>query len=113
MQKETSRLLVWLSKISQRPHSHRPSRDHQEGGLRNGSDKLKKVKEILEDAEMIKQIMEEHPMKENATVEEYEKTRKIRIKVLVDMAGIDYEEYHGFLQLNVKSVQVVLHHDRS
>ena len=75
--------------------------------------KLKKVKEILEDAEMVKHIMEEHPMKENATVEEYECTRKVRIKVLVDMAGIDYEEYHGFLQLNMKSVQVVLHLDRS
>ena len=37
----------------------------------------------------------------------------MRIKVLVDMAGIDYEEYHGFLQLNMKSVQVVLHLDRS
>ena len=75
--------------------------------------KLKKVKEILEDAEMVKHIMEEHPMKENATVEEYECTRKVRIKVLVDMAGIDYEEYHGFLQLNMKSIQVVLHLDRS
>ena len=68
--------------------------------------KLKKVKEILEDAEMVKHIMEEHAMKENATVEEYERTRKVRIKVLVDMAGINYEEYHGYLQLNMKSVQV-------
>ena len=75
--------------------------------------KLKKVKEILEDEQMVKHIMEEHPMKENATVAEYEQTRKIRIKVLVDMAGIDYEEYHGFLQLNMKSVQVVLHLERS
>ena len=68
--------------------------------------KLKKVKEILEDAEMVKHIMDEHPMKENATVEEYERTRKVRIKVLVDMAGINYEEYHSYLQLNMKSVQV-------
>ena len=75
--------------------------------------KLKKVKEILEDEQMVKHIMEEHPMKEDATVEEYETTRKVRIKALVDMAGIEYEEYHSYLEMNIKSVQVVLQRDIS
>ena len=41
-------------------------------------------------------------------MEEYEMKRKARIKSLVDMAGIEYEEYHRCLEMNLKAAQVVL-----
>ena len=53
--------------------------------------KLNKVRAILEDERLVQHIMEEHPMEEDATMAEYEITRKARIKALVDMADIGYE----------------------
>merc|ERR1711873_131194 len=62
---------------------------------------------------LVQLIMDKHPMEEDATVKEYEVTRKARIKALVDMAGIEYEEYHRCLEMNLKAVQVVLQRDVS
>ena len=75
--------------------------------------KLNKVKAILEDEKLVQRILDEHPIDEDATLEEYETTRRVRIKMLVDMAGIDFEEYHKCLEMNLKAVQVVLQRDVS
>ena len=53
------------------------------------------MKDILEDEKLVQKIVEAYPMKENATVAEYEATRRARIEALVAMAKIGYEEYHS------------------
>ena len=53
---------------------------------------LKKVKAILEDDEAVSKIMEKYD-KQAETREEHETNRKLRIKELCKMAGVDYDTY--------------------
>ena len=53
---------------------------------------LKKVKEVLEDVDVINRIMGKYD-KQKETKAEYEKNRTKRIKELCEVAGVDYDTY--------------------
>ena len=59
---------------------------------------LAKVKSVLDDDEAIEKILSEYPNKENESRDEYVENREIRIKKVLNMAGLSTEvEYQTYL----------------
>ena len=71
---------------------------------------LKKVKEVLEEENTLATIWERVPNKGD-TVEEYEQNRRLRIKEMLAMAGVDEVLYYGALQHTRKGVVIVQKRD--
>ena len=76
-----------------------------------GQVRLDKVRKLLMDKEVMDNIKEEHPLNEDASEEEYIKMREERIRALLVVAGVDFNEYHRYLAMNKKGVEVVLQRD--
>ena len=71
---------------------------------------LNKVKKILEDEDAMKLIKQSKP-KKGDTVEEYEKMRDLRIKMLLKVAGVKEEIYYTALAMNKKGYIIVQKRD--
>jgi hypothetical protein len=76
-----------------------------------GQVELGKVKKVLEDKERMDVIRDKHPLSEEASEEEYVDMRDTRIRALLAEAEVDFDDYHKYLQMNKKGVQVVLQRD--
>ena len=78
---------------------------------RNGTNKneelLIKVKELLDDKEVIDSIMEKYN-KDEESVEEYRRNRSARIDELLQIAGGTYDEYLKAIQASVKAGLMIL-----
>ena len=72
---------------------------------------LDKVKKVLTDEETMAAIEEEHPLSYEATEEEYVRMREVRIRAVLDKAGVDFDKYHEYLAMNKVGVKVVLQRD--
>jgi hypothetical protein len=68
---------------------------------------LKKVKELLDDKETIKTIMEKYNKVEESE-EEYETNRSKRIDELLKIAGATYQEYSDAIECSVKQGHMIL-----
>ena len=55
---------------------------------------LDKVRKVLTDEETMAAIEEEHPLSDDATEEEYVRMREVRIRAVLDKAGVDFDMYH-------------------
>ena len=76
-----------------------------------GQIKLAKVKKILMDEEAMAKIKKEHHLSEDASVDEYTKMREERIRAMLEVAEVDFDDYHKLLAMNRKGVQVILQRD--
>ena len=76
-----------------------------------GQVKLAKVKKVLMDKDAMDKIKDKHHMSEEASEDEYTELREERIRALLEVAGVGFEEYHKFLAMNKKGVEVVLQRD--
>ena len=72
---------------------------------------LDKVKKVLTDEETMAAIEEEHPLSDDATEEEYVRMREVRIRAVLDKAGVNFDKYHEYLAMNRTGVKVVLQRD--
>ena len=68
---------------------------------------LMKVKELMDDKEIIKQIMDKYD-KENETEEEFKKNRSDRIDELLVIAGATYKEYKDAIAHSVTKGHCIL-----
>ena len=72
---------------------------------------LEKVMTVLENTEMIDDIMNKYD-KENENIEEYRKNRKKRILEVLELAGVDPQEYVAALkECSRKGINVILARD--
>lgn len=78
---------------------------------KKGQVELGKVRKVLEDSEKMDRIKQRHPLSEEASEEEYVKMRDKRIRALLAEAKVDFKDYHLYLEMNKKGVQVVLQRD--
>ena len=78
---------------------------------------LNKVKSIIDDKEMIEKILSEYPDRELETREEYERNREVRIKKVLNVAGLktqdDYDKYISALEGTTTGYSVILQRDIS
>ena len=72
---------------------------------------LDKVKKVLTDEEVMASIEEEHPLTDEATEEEYVRMREVRIRAVLDKAGVNFDKYHEYLAMSRTGVKVVLQRD--
>ena len=72
---------------------------------------LGKVKKVLTDDEVMAAIKEEHPLSNEASEEEYVRMREVRIRAVLQRAGVDFEKYHEYLAMSRTGVKVVLQRD--
>ena len=72
---------------------------------------LDKVKKVLTDEETMAAIKEEHPLSDEAEEEEYVRMREVRIRAVLDKAGVDFDKYHEYLAMNKVGVKVLLQRD--
>ena len=76
---------------------------------------LKTVKAILEETELIEKILSEYPDRDKESREEYVKNREIRIKKLLNLAGLktedDFELYVEALQASNGGYSILLERD--
>ena len=72
---------------------------------------LDKVKKVLTDEETMAAIEEEHPLSDDAKEEDYVRMREVRIRAVLDKAGVDFDKYHEYLAMNRTGVKVVLQRD--
>ena len=72
---------------------------------------LDKVKKVLTDEDTMAAIEEEHPLSDEAKEEEYVRMREVRIRAVLDKAGVDFDKYHEYLAMNRTGVKVVLQRD--
>ena len=72
---------------------------------------LDKVKKVLTDEETMAAIEEEHPLSDDATEEEYVRMREVRIRAVLDKAGVGFDKYHEYLAMSRTGVKVVLQRD--
>ena len=56
-----------------------------------GQVELDKVRKVLTDEETMAAIEEEHPLSDDATEEEYVRMREVRIRAVLDKAGVDFD----------------------
>ena len=68
---------------------------------------LRKIKELLDDKEIINSIMEKFN-KDEESLEEYKINRNARIDELLEIAGATYDEYLKALQASVKAGLMIL-----
>ena len=66
---------------------------------------------MLTDEEVMAVIQEEHPLSDEAPEEEYVRLREMRIRAVLDTAGVDFEKYHEYLAMSRTGVKVVLQRD--
>ena len=72
---------------------------------------LIKVMDVLEDEDIIKAIMDSYD-KKNESIEEYKYNRKERIKMVLELANIDIDDYmEAVLETSRKGISVVLERD--
>ena len=76
-------------------------------GEKENPDLLRKVKELLDDKDIVDSIMEKYN-KDEETVEEYKKNKNARIDKLLEIAGTTYDEYIKAIQASVKAGLVIL-----
>ena len=76
-------------------------------GDKENPDLLRKVKELLDDKDIVDSIMEKYN-KDEETVEEYKKNKNARIDKLLEIAGTTYDEYIRAIQASVKAGLVIL-----
>jgi hypothetical protein len=69
------------------------------------------VKKVLEDKERMDVIRDQHPISEEASEKEYVDLRERRIRALLAEAKVDFDDYHKYLEMNKKGVEVVLQRD--
>ena len=78
---------------------------------------LTKVKAIIDDDELIQKILSEYPDRKNETRVEYIKNREIRIKKVLNLAGLksqeDYDLYVEALQASSGGYSILLERDIS
>ena len=76
---------------------------------------LKDVKELINDKEVIKDILDEYPKDQDLTVEDYKNNRKKRIVKLLALAGLESHEdiqlYEDALTFSTPGYSVVLERD--
>ena len=72
---------------------------------------LAKVKKVLTDEEVMAAIKEEHPLSDEASEEQYVRMREVRIRAVLQRAGVDFEKYHEYLAMSRTGVKVVLQRD--
>ena len=68
---------------------------------------LRRVKELLDDKDIINSIMEKYK-KDEESVEEYTNNRSARIDELLQIAGGTYDEYLKAIQASVKAGLLIL-----
>ena len=76
-----------------------------------GQVKLAKVKKVMMDKDAMEKIKEEYHLSEDASKDEYTKMREERVRAMLDVANVDFDEYHKLLAMNRKGVQVILQRD--
>ena len=72
---------------------------------------LGKVKKVLTDDQVMAAIKEEHPLSDDASEEEYVRMREVRIRAVLQQAGVDFDKYHEYLAMSRTGVKVVLQRD--
>ena len=72
---------------------------------------LGKVKKVLTDDQVMAAIKEEHPLSDDASEEEYVRIREVRIRAVLQQAGVDFDKYHEYLAMSRTGVKVVLQRD--
>ena len=76
-----------------------------------GQVKLAKVKKVLMDKDAMEKIKEEYYLSDDASQEEYTKMREERIRAMLKVAKLGFDEYHKLLAMNKKGVQIILQRD--
>ena len=72
---------------------------------------LIKVMDLLEDEDIIKEIMDSY-VKKNESIEEYKFNRKERIRMVLELANVDIDDYlEAVLETSRKGISVVLARD--
>ena len=66
---------------------------------------------MLNDDEVMEAIKEEHPLNDEASEEDYLRMREVRIRAVLQQAGVDFGKYHEYLAMSRTGVKVVLQRD--
>ena len=88
----------------------RPVREEEKENLKKAEKALERVRDILNDKDVMQLIWDSCPEK-GGTRQEYIDNRRTRIQTLCQVAGVDYETYKMYLKMSRSGYSVVLQRD--